>query len=108
MVSLETRSMMFPRTITLLGSVSFSTLPSKIRTFLNRVTATLGAAVSALAESGLAGGDATVVGAAVVPAPLAAPPVSDPDGAPDGAQPAQSMSATTALRNRTLSRMEAL
>src|SRR5215469_17669754 len=87
-VALETRSMMFPRTITLLGSVSFSALPSKIRTFLNRVTATFGASVAAPAGSGLAGGDDTV--AVVVAAPVAAPPASDPDGAPDGAQPAES------------------
>src|SRR5215468_980713 len=103
-LALETRSMMFPRTITLLGFVSFSALPSKIRTFLNRVTATLGAAVAALAASGLAGGDDTVVGGVVVAAPVAAPPASDPDGAPDGAQLAESMSATTAVRSRTLSR----
>src|SRR5215469_3522939 len=106
-VALETRSMMFPRTITLLGSVSFSALPSKIRTFLNRVTATLGAAVAAPAAPGPAGGDDTVAGGVVVAAPVAAPPASDPDGAPDGAQPAESMSTTMALRNRTLSRMKA-
>src|SRR5215831_8575961 len=105
---LETRSMMFPRTITLPGSLSFSALPSKIRTFLNRVTATLGAAVVALAASGLPGGDDTVAGGLVVAAPVAALPASDPDGAPEGAQPAESMSATIAVRNRTLSRMEAL
>src|SRR5215472_17465097 len=106
-VLLETRSMMFPRTITLLGSVSFSALPAKIRTFLNSVTATLGAAVAALPAPGLAGEDDTVAGGVVVAAPVAAPPASDPDGVPDGAQPADSMSATTTLRNRNLSRMEA-
>src|SRR6516162_5129975 len=100
--------MMFPRTITLPGSVSFSALPSKTRTFLNRVTATLGAAVVALAASALAGGDDTVAGGVVGAAPVPAPPASDPDGAPDGAQPAESMSTTIAVRNRTLSRMEAL
>src|SRR5215468_7119830 len=99
-VSLETRSMMFPRTITLLGSVSFSALPSKIRTFLNRVTATLGAAVAALAASGLPGGDDTVAGGLDVAAPVAALPASDPDGAPEGAQPADSVSAIIAVRNR--------
>src|SRR5262249_33088613 len=99
--------MMFPRTITLLGSVSFSALPSKIRTFLNSVTATLGAAVATLAESGLAGGADTVAGGAVVAAPVAAPPVSDPEGVPDGAQPAESMSAAIAVRNRTILRMGA-
>src|SRR5262245_55759651 len=107
-LALETRSMMFPRTITLLGFVSFSALPSKIRTFLNRVIATLDAAVAAPIASGLAGGDATIAGGVVVAAPVAAPPASDPDGAPDGAQPAESMSATIAVRNRTISRMEAL
>src|SRR5215831_14923607 len=81
---LETLSMMLPRTITLLGFVSFSALPSKIRTFSNRVMATLGAAVAA-AASGLAGGDDTIAGAVVVATPVAAPPVSAPDGAPDGA-----------------------
>src|SRR5215472_4335065 len=105
---LDTRSMMLPRTITLLGSVSFSALPSKIRTFLNRVTTTLGAAVAALAESGLAGGADTVAGGVVVAAPVAAPPASDPDGVLDGAQPAKSVSATTAFRNRTRSRMASL
>src|SRR5215831_4558447 len=85
---LDTRLMMFPRTITLLGFVSFSALPSKIRTFLNRVMATLGAAVPALAASTLAGGDDTIAGGVVVAAPAAAPPASDPDGALDGAQPA--------------------
>src|SRR5215469_1954322 len=100
--------MLFPRTITLLGSVSFYALPSKIRTFLNRVTATLGAAVAALAAPGLAGGDDTVAGGVVVAAPVTTPPASDPDGAPDGAQPAESMSATIAVMNRTISRMEAL
>src|SRR6516162_11933937 len=100
--------MMFPRTITLPGSVSFSALPSKTRTFLNRVTATLGAAVAALAASGIAGGDDTVAGGVVGAAPVAAPPASDPDGAPDGPQPAQSTSATVAVRNRTLARMEDL
>src|SRR5215472_10373641 len=80
---LETRSMMLPRTITLLGSVSLSALPSKILTFLNRVTATFGTAVAALAASGFAGGDGTVAGAVVVATPVAAPPASDPDGAPD-------------------------
>src|SRR6516164_8581945 len=100
-LTLETRSMMFPRTITLLGSVSFSALPSKIRTFLNRVTATSGAAVAALAAPGLAGGDDTVAGGAVVAAPVAMRPASDPDGAPDGAQLAESMSVTITLRNRT-------
>src|SRR5215467_11564552 len=98
--------MMFPRTITLLGSVSLSALPSKIRTFLNRVTATLGTAVAALAASGFAGGDGTAAGAVAVATPVAAPPASDPDGVPDGAQPAESMSATMAVRNRTLSRMK--
>src|SRR5262249_45077523 len=98
---------MFPCTITLLGSVSFSALPSKIRTFLNRVTATLGAAVAAPPVSGLAGGDATVAGAVVGAAPGVAPPASDPDGAPVGAQPAASMSATTALRTWNPSRIEA-
>src|SRR6516162_2260180 len=98
--------MMFPRTITLLGFVSFSALPSKIRTFLNRVMATLGAAVAA-ATSLLAGGDDTIAGAVAVATPVAAPPVSTPDGALDGAQPAESMSTTTALRNRSLSRMQA-
>src|SRR6516225_9388608 len=102
---LDTRTMMFPRTITLPVSVSFSALPSKIRTFLNRVTATLGAAVAALAAPGLAGGDDTVAGEVVVAAPAAAPPASDPDGAPAGAQLAQSISATIAVRNRTLPRM---
>src|SRR5215469_6772784 len=106
-LTLETRSMMFPRTITLLGPASFSALPSKIRTFLNRVTATLGAAAAALTASGPAGGDDTAAGVVVVGAPVAAPPASDPDGAPDGAQPAQSMSATIAARNRTLSRIDA-
>src|SRR5215469_8200514 len=106
-VALETRSMMLLRTITLLGSVSFSALPSKIRTFLNRVTAALGAAVAALPAPELAGGDDTVAGAVVGAAPLAALPASDPDGAPDGAQLAESMSAAIALRNRTISRMEA-
>src|SRR5215469_12181859 len=99
--------MLFPRTITLLGSVSLSALPSKIRTFLNRVTATLGAAVAALAAPGLAGVDDTVAGAVVVAATVEAPRASDPEGAPDGAQPAESMSATMAVRNWTLSRMEA-
>src|SRR5262249_15444093 len=89
--------MMFPRTITVVGVVSFSALPSKIRTFLNRVTAALGAAVTALAASGLAGGDATVAGGVVVSAPVAA--LLE-------AQLAESVSATIALRNRTLSRME--
>src|SRR5215469_1295089 len=103
---LDTRSMMFPRTITLPGSVSFSALPSKIRTFLNRVTATLGTAV-AVPAAGLAAGDDTVWGGAVVAVPVAPPPASDPDGAPDGAQPAESMSATTAPRSLTFSRMEA-
>src|SRR5215470_3103535 len=78
-LTLETRSMMLPRTITLLGSVSLSTLPSKIRTFLNRVTATLGAEVAAPAASGPAGGDDTAAGEAVVAAAVAAPPASDPD-----------------------------
>src|SRR5215469_7131086 len=99
----ETRSMMLPRTITLLGSVSFSALPSKIRTFSKRVTASLGAAVAALAASVPAAGEDTVA----VAAPVAAPPVSDPDGVPDGAQPPKSMSAITVLRNRTRSRMKA-
>src|SRR5215469_12577743 len=107
MAPLETRSMMLPRTITLLGSVSFSALPSTIRTFLNRVTAISGAEVAALTASGLAGGDDSVAGGVVVAAPVAAPPASDPDGAPDGAQPAKSMSATIAVRNRNVSRMEA-
>jgi hypothetical protein len=102
----ETRSMMLPRTITLLGFVSFSALPAKIRTFLNRVMATLGAVVPALAASGLAGGDDTVAGGVVVAAPVAAPLASDPDGALDGAQPLERMSATTALRNRMSLRME--
>src|SRR5215475_9273617 len=106
MASLETRSMMFPRTITLPGAESFSALPSKIRTFLNRVTAALGAAVAAPAASGLAGGDDNVACGVVAAATVAAPPASDPDGGPDGAQPAESTSATTALRNRNLSRME--
>src|SRR5215471_14305175 len=101
------RSMMFLRTITLVGPVSFSALPSKIRTFLNRVTATLGAAVAALAAPELAGGDDTVARTVVGAAPLAALPASDPDGAPDGAQLAESMSAAIAVRNRTISRMEA-
>src|SRR5215472_4001189 len=104
MAPLETRSMMLPRTITLLGSVSFSALPSKIRTSLNRIMATLGAAVAA-AASGLAAGDDTVAGGVVVATPVAAPPALDPDGAPDGAQPAASVNAITALKNRTLSRM---
>src|SRR5215467_13538422 len=73
--------MMFPRTITLLVSESFSALPSKIRTFLNSVTATLGAAVAAPAASGLAGEDDTVAGGVVGAAPVAALPASDPDGA---------------------------
>src|SRR5215469_12034083 len=102
------RSMMFLRTITLLGPESFSALPSKIRTFLNRVTATLGAAVPAPAASGRAGGDDTVAGGVVAAASVAAPPASAPDGAPGAALPAESMSATTALRNPNLSRMEAL
>src|SRR5262249_27423396 len=100
--------MRFPRTITLLASVSFSALPSKIRTFLNSVTATLGAAVAEPTASGLAGGDDTVPGGVVVAGPVATRPASDPDGAPNGAQPAESMSPTIAVRNRTLSRMEAL
>src|SRR6516225_1726773 len=100
--------MMFPRTITLLVSESFSALPLKIRTFLNRVMAALGAGVAALAAAGLAEGDDTVAGGVVVAAPAAAPPASDPDGAPDGAQPAESMSASITPRNRTISRMEAL
>src|SRR5215472_6349603 len=102
------RSMMFLRTITLPGAVSFSALPSKIRTFLKRVTATLGGGVAVLAAPGLAEGDDTVAGGDVVAAPVAAAPASDPDGAPDGAQPAESMSATIVVRNRTLSRMEGL
>src|SRR5262245_45169069 len=101
------RSMMFLRTITLVGPASFSALPSKIRTFLNRVTVTSGAAVAALAAPELAGGDGTVAGTVVGAAPLAALPASDPDGAPDGAQLAESMSAAIAVRNRTISRMEA-
>src|SRR5215469_15967375 len=100
------RSMMFLRTITFLGPASVSALPSKIRTFLNRVTATLGAAVAAPAASGLACGDDTVAGGVVGAAPVAAPPASAPDGAPDGAQPPESMSATIAVRNRTSPRME--
>src|SRR5262245_21546339 len=99
--------MMFPRTITLLVSESFSALPSKIRTSLNRVTATLGAAVAALAAPGFVGGDDTVAGGVVVAAPVAASRAPEPDGAPDAAQPAESMSATIAVRNRTLSRMDA-
>src|SRR5215469_17149463 len=96
-LTLETRSIMFPRTITLLVSESFSALPSKIRTFLNSVTATLGVA----AASGFAGGDDTVAGGVVVAAPVATRPASNPNGAPDGAQLAESMSATITLRNRT-------
>jgi len=68
---------------------------------------TSGAAVAALAAPELAGGDDTVAGTVVGAAPLAALPASDPDGAPDGAQPTESVSAATALRNRIVSRTEA-
>jgi hypothetical protein len=99
--------MILPRTITLLVSESLSALPSKIRTFLNRVTEALGAAVAALVAPELAGGDDTAADVVVVAAAVAARPASDPDGAPDGAQLAESMSAAIAVRNRNLARMEA-
>jgi hypothetical protein len=68
--------MMLPCTITFLASVSLSPLPSKIRTFRNRVNPTLGA-------DGVAGGDDTVAGGGVVATPVAEPPGPDSEGAPD-------------------------
>ena len=106
-VPLETRSMMLPCTITFRASVSFSALPSKMRTFLNRVNPTFAAAVAALAPPGLVGGDESVGDGGVGTAPVAAPPVPGPEGSADRAQPMRSTSAAAALRNPTSLRLEA-
>src|SRR5215831_9771091 len=98
--------MMLPCTITFRASVSLSALPSKMRTFRNRVNATFGS-VAALAPSGLVGGDESVGDGGVVTTPVAVLPAPDSESAADRAEPMRRVSAATALRNPTLLPMEA-